>query len=68
MAGWHQQSIGLEPGQTPGDGGGLGSLVCCSPWGRKESDTTELTVVRPKALFEDRILSFKKKFENNPSG
>ena len=20
---------------------GLGSLVCCSPWGRKESDMTE---------------------------
>ena len=20
---------------------GLGSLVCCSPWGRKESDTAE---------------------------
>ena len=20
---------------------GQGSLVCCSPWGRKESDTTE---------------------------
>ena len=25
---------------TPGDGEGPGSLVCCSPWGRKESDTT----------------------------
>ena len=23
------------------DGEGRGSLVCCSPWGRKESDTTE---------------------------
>ena len=22
-------------------GGGQGSLLCCSPWGRKESDTTE---------------------------
>ena len=22
-------------------GDGQGSLVCCSPWGRKESDTTE---------------------------
>ena len=28
--------------QTLGDGdGGQGSLACCSPWGRKESDTTE---------------------------
>ena len=24
------------------DGEGQGSLVCCSPWGHKESDTTEL--------------------------
>ena len=29
--------------QTPRDGEGQGSLVGCSPWGRKESDTTELT-------------------------
>ena len=27
--------------QTQGDGEEQGSLVCCSPWGRKESDTTE---------------------------
>ena len=27
--------------QALGDGEGQGSLVCCSPWGRKESDTTE---------------------------
>ena len=26
--------------QTPGVGEGEGSLVCCSPWGLKESDTT----------------------------
>ena len=24
----------------PGDGGGQRSLVCCSPWGHKESDMT----------------------------
>ena len=24
--------------QTLGDSEGQGSLVCCSPWGRKESD------------------------------
>ena len=29
-----------ELGQTPGDGEGQGSLACCSPWGRKESDMT----------------------------
>ena len=27
--------------QTPGDGKGQGNLACCSPLGRKESDTTE---------------------------
>ena len=30
-----------ELGQTQGDGEGQRSLACCSPWGRKESDTTE---------------------------
>ena len=28
-------------GWTPGVGDGQGGLACCSPWGRKESDTTE---------------------------
>ena len=32
---------GHEFEQTLGDGEGQGSLVCCSPWGRKESDTAE---------------------------
>ena len=27
--------------RTPGVGDGQGGLVCCSSWGRKESDTTE---------------------------
>ena len=27
--------------QTPGDSEGQGSLACCSPWGRKELNTTE---------------------------
>ena len=39
MAGWHHRFNGHELGQTPGDGEGQVSLVCCSPWGRKESDT-----------------------------
>ena len=41
MVGWHHQLNGHEFEQAPGDGEGQGSLVCCSPWGRKESDTTE---------------------------
>ena len=32
---------GYEFELTQGDGEGPGSLVCCSPWGCKESDTTE---------------------------
>ena len=31
------------PGFLPGESHGQGSLVGCSPWGRKESDTTEVT-------------------------
>ena len=41
MAGWHHRPDGQEFEQTPGVGDGQGSLACCSPWGRKESDTTE---------------------------
>ena len=41
MVGWHhwldehdfEQVLGVEDGQE--------NLVCCSPWGHKESDTTE---------------------------
>ena len=41
MVGWHHQFDAHEFEQAPGVGDGQGSLVCCSPWGRKESDTTE---------------------------
>ena len=30
-----------EHKQTLGDSEGQGSLACCSPWGFRESDTTE---------------------------
>ena len=40
IAGWHHQLSVHELGQTLGDSEGQGGLVCCSPWGRKESDTT----------------------------
>ena len=39
--GWHRRLNGREFEQTLGDGDGQGSLVCCSPGGRKELDTTE---------------------------
>ena len=41
MVGWHHQLNGHEFEQALGVVDGQGSLVCCSPWGRKESDTTE---------------------------
>ena len=33
MVGWHHRLNGLEFEQTPADGKGQGSLICCSPWG-----------------------------------
>ena len=41
MVGWHHRFNEKEFEQAPGDGEGWGSMVCCSLWGRKESDTTE---------------------------
>ena len=41
MVGWHHQLYGHVFDQAPRDGEGQGSLVCRSPWGRQESDTTE---------------------------
>ena len=42
MAGWYHRLNGHGFGWTPGVGDGQGGLACCGPWGRKESDTTEL--------------------------
>ena len=41
MVGWLHQLSGHEFEQAPAVGDGQGSLVCCSPWGRKQLDTTE---------------------------
>ena len=41
IVGWHQRLDGHEFEQTLGVGDGQGSLMCCSSWGHKESDTTE---------------------------
>ena len=40
MAGWHHRLNEHEFEQAPGDSEGQGSLVYCSPRGRKELDTT----------------------------
>ena len=41
MVGCHHRLNGHEFEQAPGVGDGQGSLAFCSPWGRKESDTTQ---------------------------
>ena len=42
MVGWHDQLSGYDEfEQTLGNREGQGSLVCCSPWGHKESDKPE---------------------------
>ena len=41
MVGWHHRLNGHEFEHTPRDNDGQGSLACCSPWGHKESYTTE---------------------------
>ena len=41
MVGWHHWLNGHAFDWAPEVGDGQGSLVCCSPWGCKESDTTE---------------------------
>ena len=41
MVGWHHRLNGRESEQSLGVGDRQGSLVCCSPWGRKELGTHE---------------------------
>ena len=41
MVGWHHRLDGHDFEQALGVGDGQGSLVCCSPWGRKGSDMME---------------------------
>ena len=40
IIGWHYQLNVHVFEQTPGDGIEQGNLVCCSPWGHKQSDRT----------------------------
>ena len=41
MVGWHHRHDGHEFEQALGVGNGQGGLVCCSPWGHRELNTTE---------------------------
>ena len=58
MVGWHYQLNGHEFESTPGVGDGQGGLVCCSPWGCKESDTTERLKWTELNQWQDTILVF----------
>ena len=41
MVGWHSRLDGHGFEQALGVGDGQGGLLCCSPWGHKESGMTE---------------------------
>ena len=59
MVGWHHRLNGHEFEKTPGVGDRQGGLVCCSPWGCKESDTTQqlnITDAENKKLNQGSIL------------
>ena len=53
MVGWHHRLDGHEFERAPGVGDGQGSLACCSPRGRKQSDIIEHSVqlLSPVQLF-----------------
>ena len=66
MVVWHHQLNGHGFGWTPGVGDGQGGLACWSPWGCKESDTTEQlnwTEQRPAKRGKTK----QNKTKNNPN-
>ena len=69
MVGWHQWLSGHGFGWTLGIGDGQRGLACCSPWGRKESDTewlnwTELKSKLRYHLTVVRMVIIKKSTNN----
>ena len=52
--------------QTPEDSEGQGSLVCCSPWGHKESDTTEQQRTTTEVGRRGSIRGVGKRVQNMP--
>ena len=50
-------SMDMSLSKALGVGDGQGSLVCCSPWGRKESDVTEqLNNYRPTQSLAQKLV------------
>ena len=69
---WHYQLDGHESEQDSVVSDGQGSLVCCSPWGCQESDTTErlnwTDYIKNKIIFyikNWRFLLFKQRPEGS---
>ena len=56
MVGWHHRLDGHESEQTPGEGEGQGSLMCCSPWSHKESGKTEGKTEQQQQLIYNVVL------------
>ena len=56
--GLHHQLYGCEFEQALGVGDGEGSLVCCSPWGVKESDTSEWLNWTECLVHNFKVISF----------
>ena len=46
---WHHELNGHESERTLGDSEGQGSLACCSPWGRKETQLNDWTITKENA-------------------
>jgi len=53
-------SVDMSLSKLPGDGDGQGSLACCSPWGRKELDTTE----QQGTVWKQYVVSWKIEKQN----
>ena len=51
MDGWHHQLDGHKFQQAPRVGDVQVNLACCSPWGHKESDTTEQLKLMKNVMF-----------------
>ena len=66
MVGWHPWLNGHEFEQTPGDGEGQGTLMCCSPWDFKEADTTEQLKSNNKVTFLPFSPSFQSRYHIIP--
>ena len=60
VVGWHHSLDGHEFEQGPGDGEEQESLVCCSPWGHKESDMADNWTELNSFMKSSIILAVKK--------